>query len=52
MHAELGCTFSVDYKPCVDAFHGGPKACQTDNKPLARVHAVMHVALDDVPQKR
>ena len=31
MHAELGCTFFVECKPCVDAFHDGPKACQTDN---------------------
>ena len=49
MHAELGCTFFVECKPCGDASHDGPKACQSDNKPLARVHAVMHVALDDAP---
>jgi len=51
MHAELGCVFFVDCKPCVDAFHDGPEACHADNKPPARVHAVMHVALDDVPKQ-
>ena len=51
MRAELGCVFFVDCQPCVDAFHDGPEACRADNKPLARVHAVMHVALDDVPKQ-
>ena len=51
MHALPGCTFFVDCQPCVDAVHAGPAACSADNKPLARVHAFMHLALDDVPKE-
>jgi len=44
-----GTTFFVDCQPCVDAFHAGAVACSRDSNPLARVHAAMHLALDDVP---
>ena len=49
--AEPGCTFFVDCQPCVDAFHAGREASCSDKKPLARVHAVMHTALDDTPHE-
>ena len=51
MHAEPGCTFFVDCEPCVKAFHVGPRACSIDNKTVARVHAVMHAAMDDAPSE-
>ena len=50
-HAEPGCRYFVDCQPCVDAFHAGPEASCTEKKPLARVHAIMHVALDDTPHE-
>ena len=50
LYALPGSTFFVGCLPSVDAFHAGPVACSADNKPLARVHAFMHHALDDVPK--
>ena len=44
-----GCEFFVDCDPCVKAFHQGRAISCSDNKPLARVHRLMHEALDGVP---
>ena len=49
IHAEPGCTFFVDCEPCVKAFHAGEVLSCADNKPLARVHRLMHDALSDTP---
>ena len=49
MRAEPGCQFFVDCEPCVDAFHAGPARVGADNKPLARIHRLMHSVMDDVP---
>ena len=48
-YAEPGCTFFVDCEPCVKAFHAGAVLSCADNKPLARVHTLMHDALDHIP---
>jgi hypothetical protein len=50
-HALPGCTFFVDCDPCVKAVHAGPELSCADNKPLARVHRLMHMALDDTPRQ-
>ena len=44
-----GCEFFVDCDPCVKAFHRGRAISCSDNKPLARVHRLMHEALDGTP---
>ena len=49
IHAEPGCTSMVDCKPCVDAVHKGPAAARSEKNPHARVHMLMHLALDEVP---
>ena len=46
--AEPGCGFFVDCEPCVKAVHEGRKRCCTDKNPLARVHTMMHEALEGV----
>ena len=49
IYALPGCTFFVDCEPCVKAVHAGSALSCADNKPLARVHKIMHIALGDVP---
>jgi hypothetical protein len=44
-----GCHFFVDCDPCVKAFHQGRAISCSDKNPLARVHRLMHEALDGVP---
>jgi hypothetical protein len=45
--AQPGTQYRVDCKPCVDAFHKGLAWATRDNRPLARVHRLMFMALDD-----
>ena len=46
-----GSKFRIDCEPCVKAIHGGMARAQSDKKPLARVHQLMLVALDDTPHE-
>ena len=45
--AVPGVRFRVDCLPCVSAFHKGRAWAATDNRPLARVHRLMHEALEE-----
>jgi hypothetical protein len=44
-----GCVYRVDCMPCVDALHRGVKWATAPHRPLARVHAMLGHAVDDVP---
>ena len=46
-----GSKFRIDCEPCVKVIHGGMARAQSDKNPLARVHQLMLVALDDTPHE-
>ena len=47
--AEPGkCQYFVDCEPCVNAVHRGPIDACKDNRPLARVHRMLHEALGPI----
>ena len=49
IRAVPGCEYRVDCMPCVDALHRGVKWATAPHRPLARVHAMLGHAVDDVP---
>ena len=47
--SEPGCGYLIDCKPCVKAMHIGVVEATRDNRPIDRVHALCHAALEGVP---
>ena len=44
--------FMIDCQPCVSMIHGGVTAATTADRPLARVNAMVHSVLEDVPSDK